>query len=206
MTTPPGFQPQAAKELLRVLFWYSSCEFCPWNNIYDPLYFLLCSTPFFLWSLQKDLRTFSLLSSHKLPYTSIDLQGCCSVSTSQSPLMSMCTLGRFAWSTFSVITGSMQFPWIWCEMASLCICRYSGYKWKLDGFLQCWHNQKFHLNCGHVLQKESTWYSRMLIPLLNSDSDIATMLLFNVIYLDQWEKNAHFSLNPSTVHSPQFKF
>lgn len=26
---PHGFQPQAAKELLRVLFWYSSCEFCP---------------------------------------------------------------------------------------------------------------------------------------------------------------------------------
>jgi len=137
MTTPPGFQPQAVKELLRVLFWYSSCEFCPWNNIYDPLYFLLCSTPYFLWSLRKDLRTFSLLSSHKLPYTSIDLQGCCSVSTSQSPLMSMCTLGIFAWSTFSVITGSVQWAWIWSEMASLCICRYSGYKWKLDGFLQC---------------------------------------------------------------------
>lgn len=75
MTTPPGFQPQAVKELLRVLFWYSSCEFCPWNNIYDPLDFLLCSTPFFLWSLRKDLRTFSLLSSHKLPYTSHRLTG-----------------------------------------------------------------------------------------------------------------------------------
>nr|CDL66577.1 unnamed protein product [uncultured bacterium] len=54
-----------------------------------------------------------------------------------------------------------------------------------------------------IREKESTWYSRLLIPLLNSDSDIAKMLLFNVIYLDQWEKMLIFLLIPvqCIVHS-----
>lgn len=199
---PTWFQPQSAKELLRVLFWYSLYEFCPWCNICDLQDFLVFSTSSSSYLCGKLWGHFLFCSLTNCLTMTIHIQGFCSVCTPPSPLM----LSVYTGSPFSVITGCMQCPWFWCEMVSLCISRYSGYKWNLGRFHHCKNNLNLHFNSEQVLHKTSTWYSRLLISLLNSDSDIATMLLFNIIYLDQWKKYAHFSFDSSTVRSPQFNF
>ena len=59
-------------------------------------------------------------------------------------------------------------------------------KWNAGRLLQWRNNHRLPFNSWQVPHKASPWVSRLLTSLLNSDSDIAAMLLFRIIYLDYW--------------------